>query len=305
VLGENLRSMAAEARRAVAEQLGELPKFMVEFANRLLAAGVGLNDVKNMSRNRLEAVVKAIRGVDAAGADAQAGYVGGRLSDFAEMPVDEKGENAPDKGQDGPDSTVRASSENVVSDASAGWSRPSGDGGSGQQSRPSETPSDETSVPVQPEPLAAPQPAGPWDVLDLGDLPYRVIERPADSDETRAALRFRYPTISSLMDIAVSTTERSMAEAAEHYIDIKSGIYLLDRWCKRDAVDLTDEEKMLWVFLLAVLRSPAKAAMRVQPGRFHGLLLPGITGSPRVRQLVSTDRSEAAMKRAFRRDVPA
>lgn len=66
VIGEELRSIAASARRRAADELDRVPPVMVDFVNRLMASGVVIDDVRKMSRQRLAAVVAAIKGVEEA-----------------------------------------------------------------------------------------------------------------------------------------------------------------------------------------------------------------------------------------------
>lgn len=64
VIDHELRQAAADARRRASDELRSIPLSMVDFVNRLMACGVVADDVRDMSRKRLSAVVGAIREID-------------------------------------------------------------------------------------------------------------------------------------------------------------------------------------------------------------------------------------------------
>lgn len=60
-----LEGLAVLARERARDEMLDIPMYMKEFAARLLACGVGRDDVRNMSRERLTAVVGAIKEFEA------------------------------------------------------------------------------------------------------------------------------------------------------------------------------------------------------------------------------------------------
>lgn len=192
-----------------------------------------------------------------------------------------------------------------------------GDGPDGRVPHPDGGPSDGVSTPVGSGtvparetsagpasvqvPVVPAGPAGRWDSFDLGDLPYRISERIASSEEDAAALRFRLPEQGGMRDLpGVVGVLNALATQALNERDGRVGERFVTRWAERAKVPLTDEEVRIWCFLLMELKHIRAGDSMTPAGWYHGLILPGPVGTARVRQLVSTDAGAAASEHRFR-----
>jgi len=72
VISEEIKSIAFAARQRAEDELRAIPPVMVDFANRLIAAGISGIEVRKISKERLAAVIGAIRETSA---DAEIGAI--------------------------------------------------------------------------------------------------------------------------------------------------------------------------------------------------------------------------------------
>lgn len=264
LIAEDLRSMADSARQRAIDELNALPAYVVEFANRLLMAGIEKDKLKNMSRSRLDAVVTAIR------AEPQIDGHGDIGEKLADSPAGYDRSSICETGLSGKSSTP-GSPENAKIAENGSLAQPKPD-------------------PATSDPALDEGSSGLWDRLDLGSLSYGIVERIASTDEEREALRFRLPHVKGLHDLAFLESEHSMAEQAEERMNLGMLERLLNRWTNREETELSKEERLLWGFLMLAIPFSDLAAEKLPPGMFHGLLLPGRTGRGKwVRQVISLD----------------
>lgn len=319
-IGEELRQIALSARRRAEEELVDVPAGMVEFANRLTACGITRDEVRFMSRDRLEKVIAAIRGVDADGVD----LVPDRLP-MDEFDVYADGTGAPTRNglEDGSDvgahadagspaETVEESPADTGSQGLDGEVRQDGqeqgfDGLSERDDPVSVEAVEDVAIEAPeevPEPVAGPpappRPKGRWDDLDLEPLGYRIEEVPASTDADMEAMRMKLPDVSSLNELAVPKspdvmlTDGAMGQKDRSLLD-----KFLMRYSDRMQVRIGEMEKRIIALLLVDLPGGGKGRMMGARGWYHGVVLPGVEGSSRIRRVVSIDQSEAALKDAF------
>jgi len=329
-IGEELRQIALSARRRAQEELASLPMYMVEFANRLIACGVSRNDVHHMSKDRLNAVIAAIRGMDASTPglvpdrlpleSSGSGHEGDRHID---APGDDGLFGRSDNG--GPDVGIpqgRGDSEEASGtaadrvpeglDAQApngmgplAETGDEGDAETGPRSLDGEVlaDSEEGIDDVSDVPDAAPVPARPknrWDDLDLTPLGYRIEEVTASTDADLAALRMKLPTVGSFRELALAKSpEVMMAEGIEEQRDRVILSRFFSRYCSRVHVRMSEAEQRLWGLLLVdVTKGPSDRQISAN-GWCHGLVLPGPEGTTKVRRIVSMDQSEEGLADAL------
>lgn len=306
-IGEELRSIALAARRRAQDELAEMPVAMVEFANRLMACGVSREEVRFMSKQRLNAVIAAIRGMDAS----TPGLVPDRL------PM----EASQGPGHDG-DGAVFESSEQGVPDGlehggahdSDGVSRGGPQGVETASDGDSDVPAETGSRPVDGEvPVAGSggddgmvdttvpaRPKGRWEDLDLEALGYVIEDATASTDADMAALQMRMPEVDRLVQLALpGSPEVFMAESVVENSDRVLLERMLTRVARRLNIRLKEPERRLWGMLLVDMHGTRNGQLLSANGWCDGLVLPGAAGTTKVRRLVAIDRSEEGLRDVY------
>lgn len=303
VIREDLRQQAEMVRRAAEAETRRIPEFMVDFASRLIASGVIKGDLRFLAKDKFEQIVTLIRGLsenDAAlapeaiesGVDQPSPTLTPIELNSIESPISGATEEPPAGAPDAPlADPVELPSEAVESVAEGSLPR-----GSDQVPDQLERAGDSdgqiaTEGPENLEKSAAPsaiseEPKGRWDALDLKDLPYEIFERPAVSEADIEALKMRLPEVHSLRELALTTgAEKSMVDSVEDFADFSLARKFMEAWSARVKRRMTGDETRAWIFLLVAIRNPSRAARRDTDRQFAGLVLPGPTGSSKVREI--------------------
>lgn len=256
VIDHELRAMAADARRRAADDLRDIPSTMVDFVNRLMASGVVVDDVRNMSKGRLALVVSAIKDM-------------GHQEALDAVP-----DNLPTSTWlDAKDSSPIVAPEQDV----------------GSLSHPSDEAAD-TLMPMATVPTG-----GMWDVIDVSHTGYRIEELPIGSDKGATATRMQLPPDPSMRKLAMpNSLEATLADGAECNAKGAFAQRFVGRYCTRTGTVLTEQERRLWLFLLFEVRTLAIEHQLGRNGFFDGVMLPTPKGSSRVRQLLAIDRDKLA-----------
>lgn len=132
---------------------------------------------------------------------------------------------------------------------------------------------------------------GLWDVLDLTRTGYRIEEHPISSDEDAAAARMVLPESASMTRLALPRgLEMPFAEGAETEGNGLFAERFLSRYCARSGMSMTERDRRVWLFLLFELATPSPGHQLGRDGFFDGVVMPGPSGSSRVRRLVAVDR---------------
>lgn len=314
---EGLRARSLLARRRLFDELSETPRYMAIFANRLLASGVTRAEVQNLRKSKVAEVVSILKGISVQDAqalvdavpyhadlaDEEFGASTGSTASSYPVPAEETpgfenvrpSEEAILSPVDAPGDSLEAAP--ALADDSLSASEPMEDaettrnGGTDLSSDSVEEPAEDSQSPALPR----------WSSIDLGPLPYRIVERVACSDDDAMALRYRLPEVDMLKDLASADIELEWANDTMVAMDPMLCNMLLSNWCSREGVTLSKEERLLWFFLLVVLHRPDHAARLIKEGFFHGMLMPVPGGSgTRVRQLISTNPSDEVLSRGVR-----
>lgn len=82
--------------------------------------------------------------------------------------------------------------------------------------------------------------------------------------------------------------------------DGDKGSRFVTLWLSRVEQALSEEEIRIWSFLLVDLQTWPEGQAITTPGWYHGLILPGPSGSNRVRQLMSLEATDEILANAFR-----
>lgn len=325
-IGEELRQIALVARRRAQDELATMPAGMVDFANRLTACGISRDEVRYMSRARMEAVIAAIRGVDASTPglvperlplDATDVYGTGpiegaeaRIDDVPDAAGADSGAFSPLPGKSDPD---------VVGDAVETGPR---DDGSQDSERRDDTPAETGSTGLgredslsgeddgmddrgtTSEPVAEVVPDGPpmtrWGPLDLSRIGYSAHEVVASSDEDMRALKMPLPEVDTFVKLAAKGTAEFMhADGAQENHDRKLVEKFFPMWIRRTGTRLTDAEQRVWALLLIELRGVGLGRNMGANGWFDGLVVPKGDGSARVIRISAIDRSEDGLRDAL------
>lgn len=266
VIGEELKSLAAAARRRAADEMARAPSGMLEFIGRLAEAGIVVDDVRKMRADRLAAVVRTIKDDGASAEATQA--------------------NEPE-----PVGLVSA----VVDEVSA----------ADLGAMPGNMVSSTELATASTDALADEQAAldGRWDHLDLCELGYRIEESEPDELEAERVAGLQLPTVSYLHELALDTgPENLLARGVEATRNSEMMEKFFRRWGERVGASLSKEEQRLWGLLLVEMpfreRAPWMREDDWRPNRmgdkgyFDGLVLPPRTGSKRVRRIVTEDRTD-------------
>lgn len=306
VIGEELRSIALAARRRAADELDQIPPSMTEFVNRLMAAGVVVEDVRKMSKQRLAAVVSAIRGIEAAEAEVEVRSVPG-MDDGAiphkslSSSIDEAVAGEP-AVKDAARPVLEAAGEPVVEAPQEAVDGTDG-AGTGGYAATSEGPA-ELMLEVPNAPVETPAPAVPetrWGVLDLTRIGYDVEVVTASTDRDTAALKMRMPDVSAFKELAArGTPEMALADG----IVENRNRTLVERFfrtrSRRVGFELSEADQRVWVLLLAELPTLGKSPSFGEYGWFDGLSVPLGDGSTKVARLRAIDRSEDGLREALK-----
>lgn len=327
-IGEELRSLAASARRRAADELADVPNGMVVFIQELMAAGVVTKDVRDLSRTRMAAVVAALKGRDVAEVIDDVPVVIPRArsssipdGDIALPGVEDdrvlEGSSTPVEVPSAPNSEI--SGEVPDSNSAITGEAPDKVGLEGigdavmpaeiAASDPSPEPANDPVQPVGPiEPpvplpvVQPPVPQGRWDVLDMTGLGYVIEEKMAESDDELRAIRYALPEVSTLSELAApGSAEVNIALGVENQMDRDLAATFFTRWCRRTSVQMTEEQKRIWTLLLVEMPLRDRGRRIGEDGWFDGLLMPGPKGTARVRRIVAIDRSEEALRMALKR----
>lgn len=308
---------------------------MVDFANRLIASGVSAHEVKNMSRQRLAAVVGAIRGVSEQEAmdEVPEGLPvsmiepewpsSGDVSEVVRARDDGDSErmdavrmspSEPDTGspvETVVEAPVETGSQAIDGEVPADGSEQGfGDAGLSEETQPAPFPdllpepvSESVIEPVEEPVIAVPVPPrskGRWDDLDLTALGYRIEEVVASSDAERSALRITLPSVGTLRELALpKSPEVMLADGVEGQKDRAIFEKFVRRYADRTGSRISDMESRIIALLLVDLPSGGSGRQMGANGWYHGVVLPGIGGSTRVRRIVSIDQSEQAIADAL------
>ena len=281
VIGEELRSIAHAARRRAADELRQLSCGMEEWAIRLGAGGVVDEDVRKMSKKKMAAVISLIK--DSTEADA--------MEALADVPMDPlpfpefdvsslNGDSVGDEGQ--PDEVISAASS---FDHKAEHDH--GARGAGYGKMPA---------------IDAPKshPKNQWDDLDLTALGYRIEEADPSTGADMEALQMRLPEVSTIRELAMPRSpEMMMVDGIEGQKDRIIFDKFVRRYCDRNGLLISEMEKRALGLLLVDLPSPGPDRNLGRNGWYHGIVLPGVSGSNRVRRVVSIDQSPEALNEAF------
>lgn len=322
-IGEELRQIALVARRRAIDELDQMPQGMVEFANRLTACGITRDEVRFMSRSRMEAVIAAIRGVDPGTPglvperlplDADAGPYDAVQEDVigdtpepeasgvsGAFPVDsESGSDVVGElGDRGSESVDAQDSEQGSEDIMDTGSPGPGMDGSDDEDPVMEEVSEPVAEPA-PEPVADGPPMTRWGVIDLAKIGYVAEEALASTDADMRALKMPVPEVDMLVKLAVKGTPEFMAaDGAQENHDRKLLERFFPLWMQRTSVRLSEAEQRIWALLLVELRAPGQGRNMGANGWFDGLVLPKGDGSAKVVRIRAVDRSEDGLRDAL------
>ena len=332
-IGEELRQIALVARRRAEDELAQMPVAMTEFANRLVACGISREEVRFMSRARMEAVIAAIRGVDAGtpglvpetlplDADTGSRMVDGSVPGTVESPVTGGADGIADAADgtfsprtgEGDSDVVGEPGSDAVDDVDArdserGLDAPAETGSethAGEESLIGEEDRDgrDDGSEMVPEDVAEPVSDGPpstrWGVIDLERIGYVAEEVIASTDEDMRALKMPLPEVDTLVKLAVKGTPEYMnADGAQDNHDRKLVEKFFPAWMKRTGTRLTEAEQRVWALLLIELRAVGHGRNMGANGWFDGLVVPKGDGSARVVRIRAIDRSEEGLRDAL------
>jgi hypothetical protein len=327
IVREELRSVAHAARRRAAVELDDdVPALLREFLRILrIEGGLLAADVNPLSPDRIPAIMEAINGTvlsrtkqaaeplsdapdparpagslddkagelnadqnEPGGKNAFTGYSGGAQtvckSDHRQSPVD------PADLQ--PDTPKPQFDANIAAPGAIA----SGNG-------PSPVSASVAALPslVSVSTHGGSRLPGLWDDLDLCNLPYRIIERPASSADDMKALGFAMPECRMLKSLPLLTddlVDRSCYAMGGG--DGRIAEEVLISWMPRVKTTLSNEELRGWSFLLIEYPMRKQSRWTTPEGWYHGVILPGTVGSRTVRQLVSKDINDEVKSNAFR-----
>ncbi|NIJ16987.1 hypothetical protein [Sphingobium vermicomposti] len=281
VIGEELRSISHAARRRAADELRRFTLGIEEFAIRLSAAGVVDADVRKMSKKKLAAVIALIKDVSEDEAMEALADVPMDPFPFPEFDVSSlNGDSGGDEGQrDEPKSGYPSFDHKAEHDDGV---RGAGYG----------------SVPAFDAPK--PTPKNRWDYLNLTALGYRIEEADPSTDADMEALQMKLPEVSTIREIAMPRSpEMMMVDGIEGQKDRIIFDRFVRRYCERTGLPMSEMEKRALGLLLVDLPSPGPDRNLGRNGWYHGIVLPGVSGSNRVRRVVSIDQSPEALSEAF------
>lgn len=143
-----------------------------------------------------------------------------------------------------------------------------------------------------PAPVEKTTGGGLWDVIDVSRTGYRIEEHVISSDDDVAGLRMQMPKERSMRALAMpKSLEDTLATGAEEEGDGHMAQRFVGRYCLREDIFLTEEERRLWLFLLFETNTSEQRQLG-RSGFFDGLRLPGPAGTTRVRRLVAVDREK-------------
>lgn len=330
VIGEDLRSMAASARRQAADELNRLPSLFIDFSNRLIASGVKAHDVKDLSKKRMAMIVSAIKGIDEEAAlvdipnlpDKSLSDVYGRnefsgelvedkpptlvdaISSEAETNADE--ETAEIETSDLIDVPEALNDENAaVTDMSSSTIEGEETTAVIAREEIEETPveADQSDAPTAGEPTVSPDAApvslGVLDGVDLSSIGYKIEVVRASTDEDLAALKMPMPNGQSLYDVTVSSgLERTLANNVVRMRDRDSVDRFFRRWTDRTSTRLTPIQMRAWTLLLAEIPFLGKERNMGSEGWYDGVRIP-VVGTNWVARIIAIDRSDDGLKESL------
>lgn len=274
-IDQELRDIATDARHRAEDELRDIPLAMVDFVNRLMASGIVATDVRFMPRDRLARVVAAIKGVNV---DVALEAVPDSLPPSSWVDLEsgladqaaERASEAPANGLDG-DAGRSRMIDSVATDAP-------------------DAPASILRTDVEPLRVARGAGDGLWDVVDVSTTGYRVEECIVESEARLAVEAMQLPKARSMRSMALpQTLDETLAVGAEVEGISAHAERFVGRFCRNKSIDLTEEERRLWLFLLFEINAP-QASQMGRTGFFDGVHMPGPAGAGRVLCLVAIDR---------------
>lgn len=272
---QELREIATDARHRAADELRDIPLAMVDFVNRLMASGVVATDVRFMPRDRLAHVVAAIKGVnvDVALEDVPDNLPPSSWVDLESGLADQAAERAPEARANGLSGDA-GGSEMIDSVAFDG---------------PDATAS---SLRADGVPLCVERGTGGglWDVVDVSTTGYRIEEYATEPEGLLVVEAMQLPEARSMRLMAPpQTLDETLAVGAEVNGISAHAERFVGRFCRNKSIDLSEEERRLWLFLLFEINAP-EASQMGRSGFFDGVRMPGPAGAGRMLRLVAIDR---------------
>lgn len=330
VIGEDLRSIAASARRQAADELNRLPSLFIDFSNRLIASGVKAHDVKDLSKKRMAMIVSAIKGIEEEAAledipslpDKSLSDIYGRnvfsgeaatdadLSSVEEMSDETKSDMEAETAE------IETSPLNVVSkpevdviEAQADMLPPIETGENIAEIKaavergdvPAEA--DQSDAPTTGEPAvspdAAPASLGVLDGIDLTSIGYKIEVVRASTDDDLAALKMPMPNGKTLYDVSVSSgVENSLATNIMRLRERESVERFFRRWIDRTSTRLTPIQTRAWTLMLAEIPLLGKERHMGSEGWYDGVCIP-VPGTNWVARIIAIDRSDDGLKESL------
>lgn len=330
VIGEDLRSMAASARRQAADELNRLPSLFIDFSNRLIASGVKAHDVKDLSKKRMAMIVSAIKGIDEEAAlvdipnlpDKSLSDVYGR-NEFSGELVEDKAPTLVDAisseaETDADEETAEIKTSGLIdvsealNDENAAVTDMSSSTIEGEETTAviaseeiEETPveADQSDAPTAGEPVVSPDAApvslGVLDGIDLSSIGYKIEVVRASTDEDLAALKMPMPNGQSLYDVTVSSgLERTLANNVVRMRDRDSVDRFFRRWTDRTSTRLTPIQMRAWTLMLAEIPFLGKERDMGSDGWYDGVRIP-VVGTNWVARIIAIDRSDDGLKESL------
>lgn len=330
IIGEDLRSIAGSARRRAFDELGDLPASMIDFSNRLMAAGVVSDDVRKMPKKRFADVVAAIKGVDVETVKSDVELVPMPISAIPDNSissvddkngisrkvdgavisgsdtVDEVRTEAPvDNGPAPEDRGAAAEDKSLSAEASERQIQANEFISEGDiepvEIEPAEA--DQSDAPTTGEPAvspdAAPASLGVLDGIDLTSIGYKIEVVRASTDDDLAALKMPMPNGKTLYDVSVSSgVENSLATNIMRLRERESVERFFRRWIDRTSTRLTPIQTRAWTLMLAEIPLLGKERHMGSEGWYDGVCIP-VPGTNWVARIIAIDRSDDGLKESL------